>query len=323
MSGDAIHIACAADAAYVPHAAAMLHSLKCHAQREEYRIHFLHATALPHDLMEKLEAFVSGPTVKIHYHVIPNDAVAGLPEMGRISSVMWYRILLPELLPGIERIIYMDCDTIVMDNITGLWRADLCGNWLGAVSNVFETGQGEQGRRLGLSGSAQYFNSGVLLMDLEAWRREDCSRHILELARNPVAKLLWPDQDALNRVFAHHWMPLHPRWNCQNSFFFFGHAGQILGDKELASAVSRPGILHFEGGELAKPWHYLCKNPFRDEYLRCRNATPWPLEGLEGDTLLNRLLRPLPMSALLPALRFTHRTRNALARRYSMLSQPR
>jgi lipopolysaccharide biosynthesis glycosyltransferase len=322
MSGDLIHIACAADAAYVPHAAAMLYSLKCNAQREQYCVHFLHA-ALPQDLMEKLEAFVSGPTIKIHYHEIPSKSVAGLPEMGRISSVMWYRILLPELLPGIKRIIYMDCDTIVMGSIADLWRADLDGNWLGAVSNVFEAGQEEQGRRLGLSGSTQYFNSGVLLMDLDAWRREGCTRQILDLARDPAVKLLWPDQDALNRVFAHHWMRLHPRWNCQNSFFFFRHAGQILGDGELASAISRPGILHFEGGELAKPWHYLCKNPFRGEYLRCRDATPWPIRELEGDTLLNRLMRPLPMSVLLPTLRIMHRTRNALARRRSILSNRR
>jgi lipopolysaccharide biosynthesis glycosyltransferase len=309
-----LHVACAADLAYVPHAAAMMHSLLTRARAGDVTVHFLHGSDLPHATAAQLEAFVDGLGGTLHRHVIDEARVAGLPTMGRISRVMWLRVFLPELLPEVPRVLYLDCDTLFVDDPRPLFDTDLGGAWLGAVANVFEPHMAQHARRLGLSGPQPYFNSGVLLLDLDAWRRERCAQHILDLARRPEIRLVWPDQDALNRVLAGHWKPLHPRWNCQNSLYYFPEAAEVFGAAQVAEATAQPGILHFEGGELAKPWHYLCKHPRRGDYRRHRDATPWPLRQLDGRSLRNRLLRPLPMRLLLPALRLMRRADLAFGR---------
>jgi lipopolysaccharide biosynthesis glycosyltransferase len=309
-----MHVACAADEAYVPHAASMMHSLLDRAPAGEVTVHFLHAPGLPPGTAAQLESFVGGLGGTLRRHVIDEARVAGLPTMGRISRVMWFRIFLPELLPHVARVLYLDCDTLIAADPRPLFDTELGGAWLGAVANVFEPHMARHAGRLGLRGAQPYFNSGVLLLDLDAWRRERCAERVLALAADPDRRLVWPDQDALNTVLAGHWKPLHPRWNCQNSLYYFAQAAAVFGAAALAEATARPGILHFEGGELAKPWHYLCKHPRRDDYRRHREATPWPLRQLDGRSLRNRLLRPLPMRLLLPALRLMRRADLAFGR---------
>ncbi|MEQ1438036.1 glycosyltransferase family 8 protein [Fontimonas sp. SYSU GA230001] len=302
-----IHVACAADETYVPHAAAMIHSLLRAPGGEAVTVHFLHAAALAPALIAQLDAFVTGLDGRLRCHAIADARVAGLPTMGRISRVMWFRVFLPELLPDVPRVLYLDCDTIVVRDLRPLFALDLEGACLGAVSNVFEPHMAQHARTLGLEDPRAYFNSGVLLLDLDAWRRADVAHRVLELARDPARRLVWPDQDALNIALAGRWKALHPRWNCQNSLYFFRHAPEVFGANQVAEATADPGILHFEGGDLAKPWHYLCKHPARRLYLRHRAATPWPLRQLDGRTLVHRLLHPLPIGLLIPTLRLLHR----------------
>ncbi|MFA5938151.1 MAG: glycosyltransferase family 8 protein [Sinimarinibacterium sp.] len=314
-----LHVACAADANYVPHAAAMIHSLLQPPQADDVRVHFLHDALLAPELRDRLGAFVRDHGGDIRFHEVDMERLRGLPTMGRISQVMWLRVFLPELLPSESRVLYLDCDTQIVDDLQPLWRTDLCGAWLGAVANVFEPGKQVHAAALGLPEPRRYFNSGVLLMDLDAWRRERCAERILALVRDRTTRLVWPDQDALNVTFAGHWKALDPRWNCQNSLFFFRHAAEVFGAETVRAATESPGILHFEGGNLAKPWHYLCKHPMRSTYLHHRAATPWPLDRVEGRTWGNRLLRPLPMRILLPSLKFIHRVRSALDRRIARI----
>jgi lipopolysaccharide biosynthesis glycosyltransferase len=307
-----LHVACAADEAYVPHCAAMLYSLFRHHPPGALRVHFLHGPGFPAAIVRQLSAWAAGQGADMRFHQIEDSEVSGLPDAGRISRVMWYRIFLPVCVPEADRILYLDCDTIVMDNPAPLFGSDMNGYLVAAVQNIFEKGMERRAHELGLDGAGQYFNSGVLMINLEGWRRERCTERILDFARQNASRLLWPDQDVLNTVLAGRWQALHPRWNCQNSFFYFPHARDVLGAGPLRMATRAPGILHFEGGELAKPWHYLCKNPYRVEYQRNLAHTPWPTQVLEGRTLVNRLLKPLPLTWLLPALRFVRRLQSAL-----------
>jgi lipopolysaccharide biosynthesis glycosyltransferase len=320
MTDTAIHVACAADETYAPHCAAMLHSLISHQRASDVHVHFLHQPTMAASVLERLRSMVTALGVVIRFHPIADQAVEGLPEMGRISRVMWYRVFLPELLPELDRILYLDCDTIVMDDLRPLWETDLDGCLLGAVRNVFERGAAGRAGSLGLAGPEQYFNSGVLLLNLDAWRKEDCSRRLLDYARTNARSLVWPDQDALNVMMERRWYSLHPRWNSQNSLFYFAHAREVFGDQPVREATRQPGILHFEGGELAKPWHYLCKHPFRQEYYRHLAATPWPVSPQEGRTLGNILLKRLPMRWLPGALHFRWRLQRALQRRLSLFT---
>ena len=148
---------------------------------------------------------------------------------------------------------------------------------------------------MGLLYPGGFFNSGVLLMDLDRMRAERSSDQLFKVAADLRESLIWPDQDALNLVFARRWLPLHPRWNTQNSFWAWRRwAVEVFGEALLEDAIRRPGIRHFEGPGLSKPWHYLCPYPGRKEYRAIWAETPWadvPLEDRTAATWFVRVFR--------------------------------
>ncbi len=284
-----IEVACAAEGAYVPHSAALMQSVLAHAGAA--RIHYLHSPGLPAVTAGRLQEMVERSGGTIAFHRMEPEAVAGFPAEHRFTPAMWYRLFLPELLPGVERVLYLDCDTIVTDYLGELWATDLREHWVGAVTNVFEPWSLHRPAELGLSGPEAYFNSGVLLFNLAAMRRDGRGEALRELARTRGGELLWPDQDALNLVLGERRLALHPRWNCMNSVLAFEAARDVFGGAAVEEARRRPGIRHFEGPGANKPWHLLCDAPGRKAYFEHRRRTPWPRTRPEGVTPLNALRR--------------------------------
>lgn len=283
-----IDVAVAADEAYAPHAATLLCSLMSSNDADTVLAHFLHPPGLSLDVIDRLRGMVESHGASIEFHEIAGSAVRGLPSMGRIPQVMWYRLALPELLPATERVLYLDCDTLVVDDIAPLWKLDMDSCAIAAVSNVFPQDLLERPAQLGLD-QCGYFNSGVLLMDLDAWRATGCGPAIAALAREHPERLIFPDQDALNMVLGAGRLPLHPRWNAQNSVFYYSWAGEVFGATAVEEARRDPAILHFEGPAHAKPWHDQSSHPYRQVYLDHRAETPWPDARAESNSPRRRL----------------------------------
>jgi lipopolysaccharide biosynthesis glycosyltransferase len=278
-----IHVACAAEGAYVPHSAAMLHSVLANA--EDVHVHYLHGPGFPD--ATKLRELVDDIT----FHEVAAEAVAGFPAQHRFTPAMWYRLFLPELLPDVDRVLYLDADTLALGPLAELWATDLTGHWVAAVTNVFEPWSLGRPAQLGLAGPEAYFNSGVLLFNLAEMRRDGRGEALRELVRARGRDLLWPDQDALNLVLGERRLALHPRWNCMNSVLAFDAARDVFGAEVVEEARRRPGIRHFEGPDANKPWHLLCEAPGREAYFEHRRATPWPRVRRDGVTPLNLLRR--------------------------------
>jgi lipopolysaccharide biosynthesis glycosyltransferase len=265
-----LHVACAAEGAYVPHSAAMLHSVLAHRGDLDVQVHYLHSPRLGRSAAARLTALVERGGGSLDLIEIPDGDVAGFPADSRFTAAMWYRLFLPELLPRVERVLYLDADTIVTDSLAPLWETDLGGFWLAAVTNVFEEWSAGRPAELGLADAGHYFNSGVLLLNLGEIRRDGRGETLRELARERGGELLWPDQDTLNLVLGERRKPLHPRWNCMNSVLTFPWSADVFGAEAVEEARSRPGIRHFEGPGRNKPWHPLSRTPGRRHYFAHR-----------------------------------------------------
>jgi lipopolysaccharide biosynthesis glycosyltransferase len=288
-----MHVCCAADAAYARHTGAMLHSVLAHSGGLRVHVHYLHGPGFPSRDAVLLSQLVRGEGGTIDFHEIPDERVAGLPTVAGITAPMWYRIFLPELLPDTERVLYLDADTIALDDLGLLWETDLDGAWVGAVTNVFQLDHLHRPWELGIDPRA-YFNSGVLLMNLEQMRRDGRGEALLSHARTLGADTMWPDQDTLNAVLGERRVALHPRWNAMNSVLGFPWAAYVFSPAELDAARERPGIRHFEGPSANKPWHVLGTGPGGAESARPRRAPPGPRarpEGLSVGNALRRLWR--------------------------------
>lgn len=277
-----LHVSCAAVGEYVKHSAVTIHSVLEQRGTLDVRVHYLHGPGFSRDTATALEEMVVNGGGAIDFHEIAAERVSRLPVVDRFTAAMWFRIFLPELLPGVARVLYLDSDTIAVDSLEPLWATDLSGAWLGAVTNVFQPNHVWRPAELGLAGPEVYFNSGVLLMNLDAMRRDRRSEALVRCATERGETLEWPDQDALNLVLGERRVGIHPRWNCMNSLSFPG-AAKVYGRRRTWQARRRPGIRHFEGPSTNKPWHVACDPASRELYARHRRATPWPDFELEGE----------------------------------------
>lgn len=169
----------------------------------------------------------------------------------RYTEAASFRLLLPELLPDLDRILYLDCDIIVRQDLARLWReTELGDNYMGVVYEAAIEGQAERFRAIGCD-PARYFNSGFLLMNLAQMRAEKVSERLLEACRVPY--LEFPDQDALNQVCLGRVLPLSPLQNSIRTFFIPKYKSDFVRqyDEALWEQVQREGTIHYTGG---KPW---------------------------------------------------------------------
>jgi lipopolysaccharide biosynthesis glycosyltransferase len=286
-----LHLACSArGSSYIQHSAVMLRSALVNSGGLDLRVHYLCDRGLGSEWTAPLAGMVEDLGGSISFLEIDPGAVDDLPTDPQFTAAMWYRILLPELLGSQARVLYLDVDTLVLDLLEPLWETDLTEGYLAAVSNVFQPNHIHRPKNLGLPPGQAYFNSGVLLMNLELMRADDCIAQLRECARSRAEDLEWPDQDALNLVLGARRVPLHPRWNSMNSLAFPSSA-EVYGPRAVEEARERPAIRHFEGPALNKPWHYLYTGEDGEQYLEHRRLTPWPDFSPEGRTVRNRIRR--------------------------------
>ncbi len=296
-------IAFVTDAGYLPWCGtALLSAVDAHPG-QDLDLHVVHDGTLTDADTERLREVVRAPAT-LTVHAVDPARVRHLPRLSRFGSVVWLRFLLPELLPDHDRVVYLDADTFVADDLWSLATADLAGNPVGAVANVVPAPDWPRLARLGFSDPADVLNSGVLVMDLARMRAEDTWGQIGDTVAAFADQIAWPDQDALNLVCAGRWTRLHPRFNAQNSVFAWPEPAQgVFGAAAVAEAVADPAVVHFEGPSLCKPWHALSTHPWRDRYRATLARTPWAGTRWEDDGRPVRVIGRLPERWQLPAYR--------------------
>jgi lipopolysaccharide biosynthesis glycosyltransferase len=245
-------------------------------------IHYLHGPELTKATRTRLRYMVVRSGGEVNFWEISDERVAGLPTEGFTRKATWYRTFLPDLLPNVSRVLYLDADVLVLESVAPLWELDMTSKAVAAVTNVLGPESIDRPNPLDIPGSQGYFNAGVMLMNLDLMRREQTSRAVLEYGRANADELVWRDQDAFNVVVGARREVLHPRWNCMNGMLVFPWSADVLGTEAVTEAIENPAIRHFEGPGPYKPWHYLCQREWRDLYRHHRRATPWPRVRLQG-----------------------------------------
>ena len=285
-----MHLACGANHAYLPHSAAMLHSVLADGGVGDVHVHYLKGADVTPDDEARLGGMVRRLGGEISFLEVTDPRASALPTTDLYPVNHWYRVFLPDLLSGLEKVLYLDSDTVVLDSLAPLWETDLEGHYLAAVTNVLQADHFHRPAELGMAEPGLYFNSGVMLLNLAEMRRGGVTDRIIEWAEaNP--RLDWPEQDAMNVAMAERRLGLHPRWNCMHSVLRFPWAAHAFGYEAIEEARDKPAIRHFEGPLMNKPWHILSEPQMSEPYFAHRRQTPWPEVAREGATPRNRLRR--------------------------------
>lgn len=209
----------------------------------------------------------SGAQLETRRPVLENS-IETMPLGEHFTEATYYRLLLPRVLPAeVSRLIYLDSDVIVRHPIENLWSIHLGKFSTAAVFNP----RALTWRKMGLRQEKDYFNAGVLLMDLKRWRAEQIHQRALNFAAGYAGALPCADQDALNHVLAGAWKRLDLRWNQQ--YKFFQHSARYLHVSWLGlwRAKSSPFIVHYSTN--TKPWHSENEHPWRSLYFEQLDRT--------------------------------------------------
>lgn len=246
---------------------------------------------LSSDISDNNKLKIQDITQKYHAKCVfiePDATVYGDIPKKRYGVAALFRLSISSLLPDdILKVIYLDCDVLFYSDIKELWEMEMDECVAGAVTNL-----GHQPvDRLEID-NGEYFNSGVLLINLEKWREQEVGRKTLEYMNKNASELLFPDQDGLNIALKNSWKHLPLRWNQQPatySMYSKSKYEKSLTHEDYHDAIVNPGIVHFLGKN--KPWTYLSYHPLKETYQAYIRLSPWAGFRPDDYNLLNMVIK--------------------------------
>ena len=200
----------------------------------------------------KTLADVVGPyeNCSLHIYEVDDTPLRGL-YAGNFTIYTWYRILIPSILPeSVERVLYLDADTLVTDSLDGLFSMDMTDKAIAAAPDIqswFENAF----RRCGYDKSKGYVCAGVLMMNLDYWRRHDLTEKMRTWALQKQDLIKCPDQDAINYICQDAKIVLPLRYGFMHCFCEYDMFYEAPYREELKACIGRPAIIHYNG---CAPW---------------------------------------------------------------------
>lgn len=190
---------------------------------------------------QRIDALRGRLGVTINRIEVDTDVFSNLSvKRKHLTTSTYLRFLLPSLLPDEKRVLYMDCDMLVLGDLTPIWQVDLEGKPLAAVPCP---SPGPLELAATKTSMGTYINAGLLVMDLDLWRKEDIVTKCLNLLQDTSQELLSEDQSALNIV-------------CTSNIKFLPAKYNIYTDpkayKATADVPNEAVVLHYVVN--SKPW---------------------------------------------------------------------
>jgi len=213
-----------------------------------------------------------------------SEGIRKLKEIGapkyRNSYTTYLKLFAFGLLPKeVERIFFIDSDTIVVGKLDGLAEFDMQGNAVAAVKDVLCH---DYMVSLGFPTEDNWYNMGVMLVDLNAWRNDRCEERIIENMKKRGADVA-VDQDLLNITLHGAITALHPRYNATPHHYVYKHEHvmkffpwtDFYSHEEIEDSQKNPVIHHFERFLGHSPWHKNSIHPFTPDFDRYLAMSPW------------------------------------------------
>ncbi len=267
-----IQIVAACDDNYVQHLAVMLCSLLENTnKRHLIQVNIIDGGIAKHNKELIYNFFKKNYKVDVSYLNIDNKIYKQFPVSHHFTHTIYYRISIPSLFDNlVDKAIYLDSDMIIKDDITKLWEINISNYLLAAIEALSFK---ERYADLQMPEKSLYFCSGVLVINLQQWRKHNISDKVISFIQNNKDKLICWDQDSLNSVTCNNWLPLSLEWNQQHYFFQKRFYKKYLERKDFIEAINNPAIIHYTSSY--KPWDYINNHPYKQEYYNYLSLTPW------------------------------------------------
>ena len=258
------HVTCNTDDNYAQHCCAMLCSLFENNRDMTFHVHLL-THGFAKDNASFLNELCHRYNNELTIYDVDETKLNGVKIRKKrpLTKAAYYRILLPEILSeDIDKVLYLDCDIIVLGNVKELFEIELNDKALAACQDASPYTNLHR-RQLGLDLKEKAFCSGLMVINLGYWRRTGAEEKLIEYSKREREVVYLHDQDSLNYVFKNQWYVLPYKWgvaplsiavldNSQKSF-------------DIEEYVFNPGVIHYASP--AKPWFDVW-TPQRKYYLK-------------------------------------------------------
>lgn len=286
MSDMPIQVAIAINRRFLPAAAAMMASaLHNRADDDALVFHVMHCELTDADQGRLSRMTELAPEhCRIVYHRIDMQAQQDFVITGHLSAETYFRLQIQDMLPELDRIIYLDVDIVVRTSLRELWQLDFQDNLIAAAGEHdlmaadYDQLQMPPGMR---------FGAGMMVYDLQAMRHEpmwDTYLHAMDRYRQ-IGDV--SDQTLVNHVCAGRVRRLALRWNAGTIVYRKVVDFDGYDQADVIASITDPAIAHYYGRR--KPWQF-CRDihPYAREYWQYLAMTPWKWQGFKG--LLKRIV---------------------------------
>lgn len=219
---DKINIVMASDNHYAILIAALLKSIEVNHITSELIDIYIIEDRISAANKKKIESSTQSNSITINWltidQIIPPTIKFPIDNT-TFPLTAYFRVFAPYAIPNnLDRVIYLDVDMIVQEDISILWHTDIGDNLFGAVQDLQKVVSCSWGgipnyKELGLTADTKYFNSGLLLINAKAWREADIANKVFKCLHENLQYINYADQYGLNAALANQWYELDPRWN--------------------------------------------------------------------------------------------------------------
>ncbi len=280
-----MNIVITVDDNYIRPALVMLESLFEH-NNPDIHIYLLHSNVCDENL-KRLAAHIGRLGGRFSDIRVPAELFEGAAVTKYFTKEMYYRLLIPQLLPDEERALYLDPDIIIFRSIEEFYRSDFDGSLMIAVPDYLgDVYYPERKKNLGLESRYKYINSGVILFNIapmnECFSIDDMFRFMDECGLT----LEFPDQDLINVYFKDRIKYAPREYNFTTEYVSTGDfLRYVFSPRYRRSERERAVIAHYMGK--CKPWKpsyyykfYRIYRSYLNKYLTAREKRelllrPW------------------------------------------------
>lgn len=215
-------------------AAAFLKSIETNCATPEKYVIYLLADKISASNKEKLR---SSTTLELVFIDISNEILDKIELPNKVDylpKTAYFRLMIPEIFQDFSKVIYLDIDVLVLADLKNLWDIDMEGK-LALASQCFYAAHHrglDNFKIMGIDITSPYFNSGMLVIDVQKWREENIRGKVNEVLNTKLNLAKAMDEEGLNVVLHGKWKPIDQRWNYP---------------PHIADEDNMPFILHFIG----------------------------------------------------------------------------
>lgn len=211
------------------------------------------------------------------HHLLDSDM-----KQKRGSLSTFSRLYLTKLIPKeVDKILYLDCDMLILQNLEELYNTDIDTYYCAGVNDCLSD---DHLKLIDLNSGSCYFNAGVLLINLRLWNQDNLIDRFEKFSERFHGNVPYADQGIINGVLSEKSKRVALKYNCYTALYDFTYRDLMIfrkpskyySEAEVSEARSAPVIVHFTTSFLSlRPWIEGCEHPFVDEWLKYKAMSPW------------------------------------------------